>query len=60
LVGYGGIEDKTIGCIADILRVEEGFGCASEGDLKDIPVVWDSSRSIEEFKFVLSGNAPVK
>jgi hypothetical protein len=43
---------KLVSCIADILRLEEERSCSSDGTLKDILVVLESIRSIQELKAV--------
>jgi len=47
---------KLVSCIADILRLEEERCCVTEAMLKDILVVLESARSVQELKTIFVGN----
>ncbi|MCX5703315.1 MAG: hypothetical protein NT066_02320, partial [Candidatus Omnitrophica bacterium] len=47
---------KLVSCIADILRLEEERCWSTDATLKDILVVLESVRSVQELKAVFVGN----
>jgi len=47
---------RVISCITDILRLEEERCCSTEATLKDILVVLESVRSVQELKAIFVGN----